>query len=344
MKTWKKIAAIILLVTMMLSVFTSCKKVPDSDLTKIVVQTSWNLCAEFAPITAAILNGYYKDEGIEVELREGGVQGLNFLEGTVLLSQDNSIDIAIANDMFAQILAKDQGDFYVKTIGALWQINPMGLLVRTDSGIKDFSDIKNHPGFKIGLAGDDWTIRALADYIGVEISHFNHIIVGNDAAAFLSGQVDGLVCFWTTQVYQVEKAGIDYQFIPLSNIEGYSNPSLVFQAREDTINENPEIIERFLRATIRGITYCIENPDAAAETVINKQFGTEDLDLEHEKWMLNKALGMKLFDFIPDRTQYLNIDTNQVRNYLEFLFDYGAVKNRISIDEVIDFTFIDKLY
>lgn len=339
---------LVLIVVVVVGIFVLIKNmVPqdlDKQLKKVVVQASWVIDAELAPITSAIKQGYYADEGLEIVLRPGGIQGTAFLDGTVLLSQDDTIDIAIANDMTTQILAKDKGDFYVKSIGAIWQINPSGLLVKADKNIKNLKDIASYPNFRIGFGGDNWIVKAIADYIGVEQSHFKEIVVGGDATAFLTDQVDGLLCYWTTQAYEAELAGVDYDFIPLSTMPGYSNPSLVVQAREQTIEQDPDMLEAFMRATIKGAQYVANNSKDAAMSVISSELGTLDLSVDHQKWMINKSLELKLLNYEYDNSKYLMLNETQIKDYLAWLYKYKQIENEHDINNEIDLSILNKIY
>jgi len=315
-----------------------------SSLTNVVVQLSWNLNGEFAPITAAILNGYYAEEGLNVTIREGGPQGTSFLDGTMLLSQDDSIDFAIGNDMTTQIQAKDKGDFYVETIGTIWQDIPSGLIVRPDLGVSTLSDLKNHPGFRIGFAGDDWILHALADYVGVPIQFFTQIVTGTDAASFLADQVDGLLGYWTSQAYEVGQAGEEYKFLPLSEIPGYSNPSLPIQTTDKLIHTKPELLSSFLRATAKGVAFTVTHPDAAAGTVLDPRFHATDLSSDEQNWLVNQAVAMRLFNYAPDPEQYLNLNETQLQNYLDFLFQYKVISHSTVVADQTNLQFIHALY
>jgi len=78
---------------------------------------------------------------------------------------------------------------------------------------------------------------AIADYTGVSVDDLDIIIVGFDASFFLANQVDALASYWTTQAYEVEKAGIDYKFISAGELPGFSQPSTVAIAKNSTLRK-----------------------------------------------------------------------------------------------------------
>ena len=101
-KTTKLILIPILIIFLVIFFISKDKKknnAEDGQLEKVRVQAGWVLNAEFANVCSAIKEGYYEEEGLEVELIPGGPSGASFVIATNALAQDKSIDIAIDGDM-----------------------------------------------------------------------------------------------------------------------------------------------------------------------------------------------------------------------------------------------------
>ena len=68
-------------------------------LTSLKVQAGWVLNGEFANVCSAIINGYYQEEGLAVELLPGGPTGASFIIATNAVAQNQDLEIAIDCDV-----------------------------------------------------------------------------------------------------------------------------------------------------------------------------------------------------------------------------------------------------
>lgn len=331
----------------LLSIFATCYAENNSNLERVVVQTGWLINGGVAAVCVAIVNGYYEEEGLEIELRPGGPSGASFIDPTILIASDQSIDIAIDNAITGFVLAKAQDEpFKVKLIASLWQDNPMGFLIRSDSGLKSLKDLSNKKSdgsnYIIGATAGSVVLQPLAQYIGVPYEELNVIQTGTDASPFLSGQVDALFSFWTTQAYEAEIANIPWDFLPVSEIPGMQQPSLAILASELTIENKPEMLEKFLRATIRGIHFLLENPEEAAKAVLDNRCGGPLLDIEQETWIVNRSLPLFSFDNSHDNVLFLN--ESMIMKFAHTLYDFEVISKKLESEDLMDFSILNFIY
>ncbi len=320
-------------------------------LDQVVVQSGYIINGEIAAVTSAMVNGYYKDEGLSVTIRPA-FSGTTFLDATVVLSQDRSVDIAIANDIETLLHAKggvsgvDPKSFRVKAFGSLWQDNPSAAIVRKTTGLSSLKDLKTKPKgggkWTIGFGGGDWIIDAIAKYAGIGRNDLDVKIVGFDLSSLLSGQVDVYLGYWPVHAYLAEVAGIDYSILPLSEMPGYKNPSLVLLAREDTIRDRAGVLLRFVRATTKGAQFVISNPAAATSTVLNPSVGSSGLDPKQEAWLVNNSVPL----YKPARpdSPLLSIDLEMLQMHANWEYQYAQITRIPSIDELVDIALIKTLF
>jgi len=318
----------------------------SDSLEKIEVQAGWLLNGEFANVCSAISNGYYEEENLKVELLPGGPTGASFIIATNMVAQNDDIELGIDGDLLPLLRGVTKKNKYeklqVKAFAAFWNDNPYGFIVRKDSGIKSLKDFfkrkSNGEKYRIGVTADSVIQFAIAEYAGQPVENLYINIVGYDATPFLAGQVDALAGYWTTQAYEVEKAGIPYRFLSVSEIPGFKQPSMIAIASNKMLKENPDILVRWLKATIKGSKFVLNNPEVAAEQILDKRCGGPLFNKEQEEWLIRKSL--PLFD--KQRIGWLYKD--QLLNYAKSYFKLNQIPHVPEPDEFLDFSILKEIY
>lgn len=318
----------------------------QQQLEKVKVQAGWLLNGEFANICASIINGYYKDEGIDVEMIPGGPSGASFTIATNAIAQDSSLTLGVDGDLIPLLRGvtkeADNERLRVKAFAAFWNDNPYGFMVRKNSGItsiKDFAKRKSDgTKYKIGVTADSVIQYAIADYIGIPVSDLNIVIVGFDATPFLTEQVDALAGYWTTQAYEAEKAGIPYNFLSSSEIPGFKQPSMIAVATEEVLSEKSDILTRWLKATIKGTKFIEENPETAGKYIQDSRCGGPNFNLEQETWLIKKSL--PLFD----QNKIGWVYSNQVMDFANAYYKLKQIPNVPAEDRLIDYSILKNIY
>ncbi len=315
-----------------------------TDLEKIRVQAGWLINGEFANVCSALVNGYYKDEGLDVELIPGGPSGAAFVLATNAIAQDSSLDIGIEGDLVPLLRGRTKAEnekLKVKAFGALWNQVPYGFIVRQDSGLNSLKDfVKTKPDgtkYKIGVTADSVIQYAIAKYAGVSVNDLDIVIVGFDATPFLDGQVDALAGYWTTQAYEVEKAGIAYKFLSSDEIPGFKQPSQVLLATENTLKEKKDSLVKWLRATNKGTSYVENNPAEAAKQILDPRCGGPNFDPVQEEWLIRKSLPL----FQGQEIGY--IDANQVKDFATAYYNLGQIPSIPDTSELIDYSVLNEV-
>lgn len=315
-------------------------------LEKVKVQAGWLLNGEFANICASVVNGYYKDEGLDVEMVPGGPSGASFTIATNAIAQDPSLTIGVDGDVVPLLRGitkeSESEKLRVKAFAAFWNDNPYGFMVRKDSGITSIKDFaKRKPGgskYKIGVTADSVIQYAIADYIGIPVKDLDIVIVGFDATPFLTGEVDALAGYWTTQAYEAEKAGIPYAFLNSSEIPGFKQPSMVAVATDKTLKEKPDVLVRWLRATIKGTKFVEGNPEVTGKFILDDRCGGKTFNVEQETWLIKKSL--PLFD--QEKIGW--IYNEQIMGFANAYYALRQIPRVPEQSEVIDYSILGKLY
>jgi NitT/TauT family transport system substrate-binding protein len=253
---------------------TTCEQAFAQAPEKVTVRFTWKLKGEYAPLFVALDKGYYKSEGLDVDLAEGsGAQ-------TVLKL------LASGNEKFgygpavSAATAVSQG-LPVKVI-ALYQTGaPMGVISFPDVPLKTPKDLE---GKRLAISVGE----TFGDMLG-PFTRINHVDGGKiqqiqmDASArttqFLTRKVDVMSVYLSNELPQVEKrAGVKFNVLKVSDF-GLNVLGASMMVGNAFAEQNRETVKRLLRATAKGYRDAMANPKEAAKTMASHMAVPEQPDV-----------------------------------------------------------------
>jgi NitT/TauT family transport system substrate-binding protein len=252
---------------------------PASPLTPVTVQLSFSHQAEFAGFYAAEQLGYYAEEGLQVSFLEGGPV-VDFI--TPVEEGDAQFGIAQPADLiFARAAGKP-----VRAIAVIYRRSPIVFFSLHDSTItrpQDFIGKQIRSTTTI-----DRTLRAMMARLDIEPDQYEIVYLPSDVAEFAAGDVPvwgGLVNLFTLEV---QRAGYEINIIYPDDygIHFYGN---ILITTDELIQNDPGLVQRFMRATLRGWTYAVENPGSVG-AFVQKYNANVDPELEVEKMIASIPL------------------------------------------------------
>jgi NitT/TauT family transport system substrate-binding protein len=224
-----------------------------------------SLDESYAPVIVAKHVGFFRDDGIDVELLPVG--GSN--EVAIQISAGNG-EIGAASPGQAIVGMQPQPNlalqyFYDMLYSSIWMIS-----VPVESSAKSLADLK---GKKLGVtsmgsAGVTFG-RAFLSSAGLDPStDITFVAIGNGAQAVTAvrqGMVDGLM-FWDTAVAKFHTSGLRLRNLPLP-VQISKLPDVSLLAQPDFLEKNPRIAIGTGRALAKGLDFCLANPEAAVRIV-----------------------------------------------------------------------------
>jgi NitT/TauT family transport system substrate-binding protein len=198
----------------------------------------WYADPEGGGFFAAQSEGFYTAKKLDVTLQSGGPQ----VSATQLVAAGRA-QVGFT-DAAGIIQAREQG-IPIVAIGALYQDNPVGVMVHTDTGITSFAQMGSKTWVvQTGQFGPDWVKRSTGisfttqQYQG-SIANFLH-----DDALVQQG--------WpTNEVYQAQQAGVKVNFVPFSSA-GFNPYNDVFFTSESYLAAHRQQLSDFLAASMQG--------------------------------------------------------------------------------------------
>ena len=245
--------------------------------TPITFQLNWVAGGANAGFAAAVAEGFYKDAGLDVTLVQGNGSG-----NTAQLVANGRSEIAYADAVaVSQLIAKGAP---MKVLSTVYQSNPNEVSALKKTGIKSIKDLA---GKKVGVpSGSSQTtmLPLLLKANNLKESDVNLINMPPTAMvpSLLQGQVDAILGSVDSYQIQLEAQGAqtdNYMFAD----HGVPTVSTSIFASDSYIKNNPEVVKKFIAASLKGWYFALDNPEKAVKDLksvfpeMNEKLATAEL-------------------------------------------------------------------
>ncbi len=311
-----------------LTMLSGCNTASKPDgLENVTVTLDWVPNTNHTGLYTAKALGYYEEEGLDVDIVQLSSSSVEQLLAT------GSSDFGVTYQ--EAITYARLSEIPVVSIAAVIQHNASGFASLKSKGIvtpKDFEGMR-YGGW--GAPAEEATIKSLMDQTGADFSKVEMVITGeSDFFASSEKDADFFWVYYAWDVIAAQLRGIELNYIDLAPIEpalDYYTP--VIATGEALIDENPELIKRFMRATAKGYQFAMDNPDEAASILLEY---APELDSE-----LVRASQNWLKDHYQADADKWGIQSKEVwENYALWLLDNGLVDEMLDAEQAFTNDFI----
>jgi NitT/TauT family transport system substrate-binding protein len=234
----------------------------------LTLQLKWVTQAQFAGYYVALENGYYSDEGLNVTIKPGGPD----VAPTQVLAGGGA-DVVI--DWMPSALAAREKGLPLVNIAQPFKSSGMMLTCRADSGIKTPADF---PGHTLGVwfFGNEYPFLSWMNALGIATDGSEGGVTvlkqGFNVDPILQGQADCVSTMTYNEYWQIIDAGLTPADLVTFKYEDQGVATLEdgLYVLEDRLNDpafSDELV-RFVRASMKGWKWAEQNPDAAADIVL----------------------------------------------------------------------------
>jgi ABC-type nitrate/sulfonate/bicarbonate transport system substrate-binding protein len=242
-------------------------------LDQVSLQLKWRHQFQFAGFYAALEKGFYRDAGLDVEIREGGPD----VDANKVVA-DGHADFRVCTS--SVLLDRANGGNLV-VLGVIFQHSAAIMLVPRRAGIASLSELKgrrlmDEPG------SDD--VAAMLKREGVDYATLPRVPNDGDPRGLLNGKADAMVAYSTDEPFALDRLGAAYlTFSPRAyGIDAYGD-SFCTSARQ--VKEHPERVSAFRSATLKGWKYALSHQE-------------EIIDLILQRYSLRKSRDALLFEAV----------------------------------------------
>lgn len=241
----------------------SCSR-PSSNTTRVQLILDWKAQMEHAGFFVALDKGFYAEEGLDVELLEG-----NGAPTTARVVGNGTYNLGVASGS-ATVMARVVG-IPVVSLAVINQHTPVVVYALAESNINTPQDlIGKRIGVNIG-GTKHREFQALLKKLNIPETSIQLMGMSEASPApLLAGQVDAMLGYTEDQPVTVELRGQAVSRIALSDygIDVYSTNII---ANQSFLKEKPDLVRRFMRASIKGWEYAIAHPEEAVSAYMAKR-------------------------------------------------------------------------
>ena len=243
----------------------------------IPFQLNWMAGGANAGFAAALVEGYYKDAGLDVTIIQGNGSG-----NTAQLVANGRAQVAYADAVaVSQLIAKGAP---MKVVATVYQSNPNAVMSLKKTGIKSVADLK---GKKVGVpSGSSQTtmLPLLLKSNNLKESDINMIDmpVASMVPALLQGQVDAVLGSIDAYQIQAEAQGAQLDVYKFAD-HGVPTVSTSIFVSNSYLKENPDVVRKFIAASLKGWSFALDNPDKTIKDLkvvfpeVNEKLATAEL-------------------------------------------------------------------
>ena len=303
-------------------------KTDDTALEDFNIVLDWYPNAIHSFLYVAQEKGYFADEGLNLVI--------NFPANTndgISMPAAGKADIGIYYLQDA-IQTAVEGDVPIVSVGAVTQSSLNVVISLAESGIKGAEDLA---GKKIGYSGtalSEAQIASMLKNVGLTADDCEFVDVGFDLlTATTTGQVDATTGNMVNhEVPQLEEEGFDINYFYPTDYGVPQSYELVFLAGQDEVDNNPEKIQKFLRACRKGFDFMKENPEEALQILLDHQ--------NEENFPLSKTVETKSMEILlpvmeTEDAKFLSQDVSVWQKNADWMYENGILKEKVDVSFLV---------
>ncbi|WP_395057669.1 ABC transporter substrate-binding protein [Polaromonas sp.] len=285
---------------------------------RVTLQLKWRHQFQFAGYYAAQAKGFYKDEGLEVTIREGGPDKAPV---ATVLSGNAQFSIGDSDLVATRINGQP-----IVALAAIFQHSPYVIMSRQDRNIRVPSDLI---GAKVMLSDDQGAVqlRAMLRSEGIDPKRVNIVPQSWNLDDLIAGEVDAVSAYATVEPALLLARGVATSTMRSRDygIDFYGD--ILFTTEAEVAN-NPDRTAAFLRASRKGWDYALNHGDEIAGLIMAMD-GVVQRGLTREM-LVREAVEMRPF-ILPDVVEIGHMNPGRFEHIARTLANQGVVRSDYSL-------------
>jgi signal transduction histidine kinase/ABC-type nitrate/sulfonate/bicarbonate transport system substrate-binding protein len=248
---------------LMVLILLSFHLIADNSTQKVSLQLKWKHQFQFAGFYIAKAKGFYKDEGLDVTIKEFESDinvAHHVMEGKSHFGIDDS-----------QLIYHRLHNMPIVAMMAIFQNSPLTILTTSEHKIKTLQDFHHKSIEFTDNQSYETAINTLLKARNIEVKK---VLPSFSVDALIKKEVDGVLSYLSNEPYLLEKRG--YQAVTFSpkdyGIQTYGDMLFTSQS---FLHQHPKVVESFYHASKKGWEYAFEHIDESVELIL-KEYNTQN--------------------------------------------------------------------
>lgn len=299
---------------------TGCDRDPEAgdQPDEVTVRMKWFFAGTMAPWFLGQENGAFEGKGLDLTVRPGGPDNSSV---KLVAAGSDTFGIAGADEV---LLARAEG-IPIVAIAVLFQDSPVGFASKKESGIDHPSEWQGKTVEVSYGSNAEVQYRALVEKFSVD--EVREVPYSFNLVPFLEDKVDVTVVYLMDQVTTLRRKGVPINVMAARDY-GVNPYGDVVITRQDTFDNNPGLVRRFVDATVESFRAAIREPEAAARALSAHVPDLDDEQVVLEVWQAT-------IPFVAPQGKLEEVGSMSTERWfdtLRFVERYGDVRGSLSTD------------
>src|SRR4051812_8694933 len=239
---------------------------PAAALDQVSLQLKWKHQFQFAGYYAALEQGFYRDAGLDVAIREGG-PGIDASEAVA----GGKADYGVCT---SSVLRDWTAGRRLVVLATIFQRSPAVILVARRADISNVSELRGRT--LMDTPGSD-EIAAMLKREGIDYQALPRVDHEGNPRDLLAGRADAMIAYSTSEPFVLEQLGAAYRtFAPAaSGIDFYGDNLCTSEAE---VKAHPDRVAAFRAASVKGWAYALAHKQATVDLILRKYSATKSRD------------------------------------------------------------------
>ncbi|NPV09553.1 MAG: ABC transporter substrate-binding protein [Anaerolineae bacterium] len=295
----------------------ACRPTPAAQ--QVVLMLDWVPNTNHTGIYVALDKGWYREQGIELEIIQPAEAGVEQVVG----AGQAQFGISFAEWLTA---ARVEG-IPIVSLAAIIQHNTSGFASPAEKGLERPRDLEGHRYGGGGLEIERAMLRALMECDGADVDRVEFVDVGYaDFFVVTQREVDFTWIYYAWTGIEAEIRQVPINVIWLRDyvecVPDYYTPIII--TSEALIAEEPDLVRRFMAATARGYQYAIEDPEGAAEILLAHAEADEELVRRSQEWLSPR--------YAEDAPRWGEQDLAVWQRFTDWMYENGLIAQPIEAE------------
>ena len=252
-----------------------------AELTKASLRLKWLVQSGYAGFYVAQAKGYFKEEGLDLTINPGGP---NILAENMVATGADTFGLSGGSE---SVLAARDKNLPVVAFGMTHQLTPFVFVAKKDGPVNTIEDFRGKKA-TAWFTGSHLVLYGMLEAKGIQKSELSIQPQQVSVTPFVEDQVDIVAATWYNELLTIQsRVGADKLRLFVPEDFGVTIPRDTLIVSEKFMAEKPELVQGFLRATIRGWQDVFKDPKGAVDTVMKI---APTLEREHQEKALKEAM------------------------------------------------------
>lgn len=316
-KKKKTIIGLIILIIAVIAFFMIFNSKSKNKLEKTSLRLKWVCQAQFAGYYSALKEGYYKDVGLSVTIDPAGP---NISPIQSVTSGVNEFGIAGAE----QIITAIDNKVPIVAIAVIYRETPEALVSKKELNIKAPKDLE---GKTVGVVyeNDENLYRLFLKKNNVDENSIKEVPAITGISQIMTEQVDAKMAYEMNDAILLELEGEKVNLLRFRDYGIKVYADTIFTTKE-MVEKHPDKVKKFLKASLKGWNYAIENPEKSVSQLIEIN---PTLKYEHQLGYLKGSIPLIMTD------EKIGVSDSKIwENMINNLYENKMIKKKIKASEV----------